>query len=78
MLFKDVAETIATLIDLSCNNNVDLDYLNLIKDTLMSNISGYWKQIKHLVIKISEFLHMLERKKCFVKSRKKNRKIYCY
>ena len=40
MLYKDVAETIATLIDLSCNNNVDLDYLNLIKDTLMYSISG--------------------------------------
>ena len=41
MLYKDVAETIATLIDLSCNNHVDLDYRNLIRDTLMSNISGY-------------------------------------
>ena len=25
MLYKDVAETIATLIDLSCNNHVDLE-----------------------------------------------------
>ena len=41
MLYKDVAETIATLIDLSCNNHVDLDYLYPINDTLMSNMSGY-------------------------------------
>ena len=31
MLYKDVAETIVTLIDLSCNNHVALDYLNLLK-----------------------------------------------
>ena len=41
MLYKDVAETIVTLIDLSCNNPVELDYRNLLKDTLMSKISGY-------------------------------------